>query len=146
MADLVLYAAQAAAWAGQMVVGTHTFKFALFTSSATVSPDINSLAGLGANQIANGNGYTTGGATLTATIGIDAGNNRAVLDVSNPSFTASGGNIGPFRYGVLYNDSHADDMPVYIMDFGADVTIVDGQPAWPVTIDPVGLFTIAQAA
>lgn len=146
MADVIPHDFLRAMAAGEIAIGTHTFKCALFTSSATVGPDVTGLSGLGANEVANGNGYTTGGATVTMTITDDDGNNRAAIDSSNPSWTASGGNIGPFRYAVWYDDTHASDQVAYILDLGADVTIVNGQPAWTITVDALGLITIAQAA
>ena len=54
-----------------------------------------------ANQIANGNGYTTGGATLSSVVA-PAVTNGFKLASGNPSWTASGGNIPAWRYGVMY--------------------------------------------
>lgn len=81
-----------------------TVKIALVTSSYT--PDATSTghdewADVSANEIANGNGYTTGGATLandTATA-ISGG---FKYDSDDPAWTASGGNIPAWRYAVMY--------------------------------------------
>lgn len=144
MADVIPHKFEKVKGDGAINFSTDTFKAALFTSSATVTPDVAGLSDLGANQVANGNGYTTGGVTVACTNTSDDSNNRTVIDSANPSWTASGGNIGPFRYVVWYDDTHASDQIMYILDLGADVTIVSGQ-SWPVTVDANGLYTIAQA-
>ena len=53
-----------------------------------------------ANEIANGNGYTTGGVALTGVA--TAITNGAKLSSGNAAWTASGGSIPAFRYAVLY--------------------------------------------
>lgn len=53
------------------------------------------------NELANGNGYTTGGATLAApTITAITGGYK--FSTSNGSWTASGAGIPAWRYGVIY--------------------------------------------
>lgn len=89
------------------LVNTHTVKCALFTSSYT--PSVAAAAGdyrygdISANEIANGNGYTTGGATLgtksTAATVADTGKYFTAADIV---WTASGGNIPAWRYAVFY--------------------------------------------
>ena len=58
-------------------------------------------------------------------------------------FTASGGDFGPFRYAVLYNDtptSPADPLVAY-WDYGSSITITDG---FPFTVDfGASIFTFA---
>lgn len=80
-----------------------------------------------ANEIAAGNGYTKGGETVgIASSTQTAGVYKLVASATVP-FTASGvGNIGPFRYGVLYNVSKgaAATRPVIAkIDFGAEFTL-----------------------
>jgi len=59
-------------------------------------------------QIANGNGYTTGGATVTTSSSAQtSGVYKLVL--ADVVFTASGA-MGPFRYAILYNDTAAGDV------------------------------------
>jgi len=53
------------------------------------------------NEIANGNGYTTGGATL-GTLASTAITGGWKFTTANPSWTASGGNIPAWRYAVMY--------------------------------------------
>lgn len=80
-------------------------RMALVTSSYTPNVTFtgHSLwSDVSANEIANGNGYTTGGASLTGTVAATAGNDGAKLSSGNAAWTATGGNIPAFRYAVLY--------------------------------------------
>lgn len=81
-----------------------TVKLALVTSSYT--PDAaatghDEWADISTNEIANGNGYTTGGATL-ANDAITAITNGHKYSSDNVTWTASGGAIPAWRYAVLY--------------------------------------------
>lgn len=76
-------------------------------------------------QIANGNGYTTGGATAASnaysqTAGV------AKLTATDVVFTASGA-VGPFRYAVLYNDTAANDELIGWWDYGSAITLASGE-------------------
>lgn len=81
-----------------------TLKMALVASTWTPDATVTgngAYSDVSANEIANGNGYTTGGASLTslASTAISGGYKLASADVT---WTASGGNIPAWRYGVLY--------------------------------------------
>ena len=76
-------------------------------------------------QIANANGYTTGGATVTVTASAQAGGTYT-LTGNQVSWTASGGSIGPFRYAVLYNDTASNDELIQYWDVGSQ-TLTTGQ-------------------
>lgn len=142
MADLVYHNIVSAALNGTVDLASDTLRVALFTSSYTPNADHTQLSDCGDNQVANGNGYTSGGVEVTGTITDDDGNNRVVFDISNPEWTASGGSIGPFRYGVLYDDTSADNLLIYCFDFGSDKTADAGAPI-TIVIDSAGLFRIS---
>lgn len=58
-------------------------------------------------EIANGNGYTTGGAVATiSSWGQTSGTAKLIL-ASPATWQASGGTIGPFQYAVIYNSTSA---------------------------------------
>lgn len=82
-----------------------TVKMLLLTSSYT--PDVTTatghavLADISANEIANGNGYTTGGVTL-ASLAVTAITGGYKFSSGNASWTASGSGIPAHRYGALY--------------------------------------------
>lgn len=81
-----------------------TVKVALVSSAWT--PDVsvtgNSLwADVSANEIAGGNGYTTGGASLASMVAT-AITGGYKFSSASPSWTASGGSIPAFRYAVFY--------------------------------------------
>lgn len=96
------------------------------------------------SEIANGNGYTTGGVVVAGSSTDSDANDNAVIDIANPEWTAADGDIGPFRYAVLWDDTATNDPIIYIFDLGAAVTISDGD-TWSINIDANGLFTMAQA-
>ena len=60
-------------------------------------------------EVANGNGYTTGGNTVDNTLW-DVDGPVASLTGDDVVFTPTGAGFGPFQYAVLYNDSATGDM------------------------------------
>lgn len=65
------------------------------TSTHTVWADVS------ANEIANGNGYTTGGLALTGGV-ISRSGTTVTIDIDDLVWTASGGSIPAWRYVVFY--------------------------------------------
>lgn len=49
------------------------------------------------------------------------------LSLDDLVLTASGGPVGPFRYVVLYDNTHANDMPMLLWDYGSSITLQDGE-------------------
>ena len=103
---------------------THTFKKALFTSAWVTTTQLYSST----NELATANGYTQGGATLAnSALSVVASNVR--FDADDTVFTASGGDIGPARYEVIYNDTDASKTILGYRELDntpADVTATDG--------------------
>jgi hypothetical protein len=76
-------------------------------------------------EIGAGNGYTSGGASLT-NVGTRTGG-TVTIAATDVTFTASGGTVGPFRYAVIFNDtptSPADPLVGYY-DYGSAITLQD---------------------
>lgn len=97
-------------------------------------------------EISGGNGYTAGGATVSSvTVEHTTGTVKCVSGGADPSWTASGGTIGPFRYAVLYNDtptSPADPL-IGAWDYGSSITLQIGE-TFTVDLDGTnGIFTLA---
>ena len=77
-------------------------------------------------EISAGFGYTAGGAAVTVSSSSQSGGTYSLV-VNAASFTASGGDIGPFRYIVLYNDTATNDELIGYLDYGTSYTLPDTQ-------------------
>lgn len=99
---------------------TDTIKVALTTSDPAAVDVYGSLGG----EVANGNGYTTGGATLA---GQSAAHAAGVLtfDATDPSWTATGAGFG-FRYAFMYDNTSATKAVIGNWDYGSTVTLASG--------------------
>ena len=106
---------------GTFVVGSG-YKVALVTSTSNIGAASTTYAGV-TNEVASGNGYTTGGVSVTLSqTGTTSVN---VFFATNPSWTASGGSITA-RFAVLYKT--ASDVLCYsLLDSApADVVVASG--------------------
>jgi hypothetical protein len=97
----------------------HTYKLALYTSSATL--DASTTGYSSTNEVA-GAGYTAGGATLSGYSASSSGT-TAWLTFSSPSWASS---TITARGAVLYDDSHASKRALAVFDFGGDKTSTSG--------------------
>jgi hypothetical protein len=77
-------------------------------------------------EIAAGNGYTAGG-TAVAGVAYSQTAGVAKLIGNAVTFTASGGSITTFRYAVLYNSTPAGGNLIAWWDYGASVSLGDGE-------------------
>lgn len=78
-----------------------------------------------ATEISGGNGYTSGGFSV-ANVGSMSGGTFTLV-ATDVRITASGGDVGPFRYAIIYNDtptSPADPLVMYY-DYGSAITLHD---------------------
>ena len=120
-------------------LNTDTFKV-LLTNTAPVAT--NTLySDISANELASGNGYTTGGATVTGTGSTNASGTETVAG-SAVTWTSATGSMGPFRYVVLY-DSTSNNL-VEWWDYGSSITL-NGANGDQFTWTPTGsaLLTLA---
>ena len=101
-----------------------TYKVKLLTA-ATFNASHTTLAATGGTEVANGNGYTTGGLTLTNVATTIVNTNEAKWDAGDAVWTASGGPIVA-SFAIVYNDTDADDPPVAFIDFDGVETAGDG--------------------
>ena len=101
-----------------------TYKVKLLTA-ATFNATHTTLAATGGTEVANGNGYTTGGATLANAAVTTVNTNEAKFDADDVTWAASGGAITA-SFAILYNDTDADDPPVAFIDFDGTETAGTG--------------------
>ena len=112
----------------ELLTGTHdftnstgdTFKIALYTSSATL--DATTTAYTASNEVANGNGYTTAGETLT-NVTPTSSSTTAYTDFADVTWTTASFTA---RGALIYNDTASGDPAVCVLDFGADYTATNG--------------------
>jgi hypothetical protein len=115
----------------RIAFGSHTFKIILMASGYSFNIDTaHGYADVSASELAAGYGYTAGGATLSGvTVTENDTTNLCEVTWANPTWTASGGSIGPSPGAIIYDDSatspQADTIIGYI-DFGGDVTQATG--------------------
>jgi hypothetical protein len=113
---------------GTMDWDTDTFKLALVTSSYTFSAAHTQWADASAAEVATGDGYTTGGASLTNSL------DDTKLDAADVTWTALD---KTFRGAVLYCSKTAngltnplvgyilfDDTPADVVSPGVDFTVI----------------------
>lgn len=86
---------------GTLDLDSNTIKLALFSSSMTVDLVNHDTFSDVTGQISGGNGYTTGGATLSGKA-LTSITNGVKFSSSNVQWDASGGSIPAWRYGVFY--------------------------------------------
>lgn len=124
----------------QFDIDSDSWKVALFTSSSNIGAASTTYAGL-TNEVANANGYTTGG--IAVTLSQTGTTSVAVYFASNPVWTASGGSITA-RWAGLYEVG--GDLAFYVVldSTPADVVATAGNT---LTIDsdnsPAPVFTLA---
>ncbi len=97
-------------------------------------------------QIANGNGYTTGGVTLAGVTWAETGAGTGIWQwtANDFSWTASGGSIAQFRYVVIYDDTSASDKLIGYLDYGSAVDVTIGN-SFTVDIGASGIFRAQEA-
>ena len=126
---------------GSNAVGD-TYKVMLCTA-ATFNAADTTLAGVTKTEVANGNGYTTGGATLSGVAVTTVTTNDAKFDANDVTWSASGGAITA-SYAILYNDTDANDPPVAFIDFGGSESAGDGTD-FKIIWNASGIFTFTVA-
>lgn len=120
---------------GTFDLDTDAFKLALYQSAsnaATLSSTV--LANL-TNEVANGNGYTTGGITLSG-VAFTLTGAVAKFTFTAPVWTASGGSIVT-RFAVLYKSGTANARVNPLVAY----TLLDNTPA-DVTVTATNTLTI----
>ena len=100
--------------------GANTFRLALYTDAATLNK--STTVYVTANEVANGNGYTTKGAALTNVTPALSGD-TAVCDFADVSFTSASFTANGC---LIFNDTATDDPAVCAIAFGSNKTVTSG--------------------
>lgn len=105
-------------------LSTDTFKMYLTNTAPDAAADAVK-ADL-PTELSAGNGYSAGGPSITVS---SAAHTSGVFKwvLADLTITASGGSVGPFRYGCIYNDTATNDELVGYLDNGSSVTLSNGQ-------------------
>lgn len=123
---------------GTFDIDSDTWKEALFLSSSNLGASTTTYAGV-TDEHANGNGYTTGGISITLTL---SGTTTVTVDIStDPVWTASGGPITA-RFAAIYEVGGNVLCYCLLDSTPADVTATDGNTL-TVAAHSSGVFTLA---
>lgn len=120
-----------------------TYKLQLLTA-ATFDATHTTLAGAGGTEVANGNGYTTGGATLANVTVSVTNTDEAKFDADDVTWTATGGSITA-GFGRIYNDTDANKPVVAFVNFDGSKTATDGTD-FKVVWNAAGIITATEPA
>lgn len=121
---------------------TDTYKVMLCTA-ATFNAADTTLAGITKTEVASGNGYTTTGASLVSVAVTTVTTNDAKFDANDVTWTVPAAGTLTASYGILYNDTDANDPPVAFIDFDGSKSATDGaifQIIW--NADGIFTFTV----
>lgn len=125
------------AWSGGLNYLSDTIKVALVTSSYTLNLGHEEWADVSANEVTNGDGYTTGGLTLASktltTIKVSAAN--PVWDPLDKQF----------RYAVFYKLGSGMSLTnplLGVIDYGDTVTV--NNVAFTIVIPSTGIAVLSQ--
>lgn len=127
----------------ELLGGTHdldtdSLYIALYTSSATLGASTTAYSAT--NEVANGNGYTTGGKLLTSPV-ISLDGTTAIVDFADVTWTES---TITARGALIYNLSKSNKA-IAVLDFGADKvsTASDFTVVMPVAAAATALIRLA---
>jgi len=113
----------------QIDFSSDTFKCCLMNTTFTFDKDAHHYCGdISSDELANGNGYTTGGQTLSGvTVTENDPADRTDVAWNNPTWTASGGSIGGSCGAIVYDDTVTDNPIVGYIDFDSTQTAAAGE-------------------
>lgn len=103
-------------------LGSDTLKVCLSNTSPTLTHTQLSQV----TQITNGNGYTTGGVSVTVSTSSQTTGTYTLVGSGTVSWTAVDDAMATFRYLVLYNDTATNKELIGYYDRGSTVTLAVG--------------------
>ena len=138
MATLQLYNHTAQRFMSGANATTDTYKVMLLNATATFNAahtTLSEVSNANAYEVF-GNGWTQLGEALTSVVVSLITANDAMFDAADISKAISGGNLGPYKALVVYNDTDTNDPPVVYLQLTTETTTVDGTSVviqWPST-------------
>lgn len=127
-------------------VDLSTLKVMLLNSSASftaTNTTLNQVNNSGAYQV-SGNGWTSGGVTLSNVAVTVVDTNGAMLDADDVDVEATGGAIGPAYALVIYDDTDSNDAPLWFIDFDGAQTAGEGT-SFKITFNANGILRVTSA-
>lgn len=130
---------------GTFDLDTHSFKIALCGASQALAANFTGAstdcryADL-TNEIANGNGYTTGGNALASVTWTESGG-TVTFDAADPQWTSL--TKTGIKYAVIYDDTDANKGLLCFceLESGGTVDVTNG--TLDITLNASGIFTLA---
>lgn len=114
----------------------------MLVNAYTFDPTQTDLSEVVGSEIAEDNGYLSGGVSLTnLSVSYEATTNTTKWDSNDASWAASGGQIGPTTGAIVYSDTSQNDKLLCYMDFGGVEVAADGAN-FRLSINELGLLTI----
>jgi hypothetical protein len=103
----------------------HTDTFKVYLTNTPPDAALDAVKADLAEGLTTTGGYTAGGEDATNTVSRSgATTSVAGADIT---WTSSGAGFGPFRYAVLYNDTHASDALIGYWDYASSITPANGE-------------------
>ena len=126
--------------ANAMDLDSDTLKVALTNTDPTSGTNVKSdgngtLSNISEIAYTNLSSRTLANVTSTQTSG------TYKLSADDLTLTASGGSVAAFRYSVVYNDTAANDPVIGYYDYGASLTLNDGD-TFTIDIGSNGILTL----
>jgi len=122
---------------GTIDMDNDSFKIILLSASHTPDATNTQYTNVSGNELANGNGYTTGGNTLANVVWARTAG-TVKFDADDPVWNAA---TFDARYAVIYDDTAANDLLVCLIDFGGTKSVSNG--TFTINFHADGIFTLS---
>jgi len=127
-----------------LIAGHHEFDgsatYKVMLTNTQPSSTNQTYSDVSANEVASGNGYTTGG--LATTMSNSQSSGTTTVFATNVTWTATG-TVGPLRYAIVYRSDDTHKGLVCWFDYGSSVTLNNGD-TFTVSFDPTnGLLQLS---
>lgn len=118
-----------------------TIKIALMKNTHTPDQNDDVWADVSGDENPAGDGYTAGGVTL-ANVTVTETGVKIHIDADDPVWTTL--TATNLEYAIIYNDTHASDALIYLLDFGT--TKSPTAENFQIQFDEDGIFTKQQGS